>query len=149
MPYAQFLKEGISLQTENTPYGINFNYDFSQAKNTDGNVEVNLNHVETTLSNNAIIIFALIEAGEAATEGHIILDTEEKDGKIKAYTIASYGWFRFENGIFTTVSGSGAIPTVMTFAKNANGAYVLLQYQEPQDGALYLDNWRPCGRLSL
>ncbi|EGW38766.1 hypothetical protein DOT_3296 [Desulfosporosinus sp. OT] len=76
-------------------------------------------------------------AGEVVTEGHIILDSEEKDGQVKVYTIASIGWFGFENGIFTTVSGSGAIPTVMTFSQNESGAYVLLQYQEPQDGALY------------
>jgi len=77
---------------------------------------------------------------EVAAEGHIILDTEEKDGQVKAYTIASIGWFGLENGIFTTVSGSGAIPTVMTFSQNESGTYVLLQYQEPQDGALYLDS---------
>ncbi len=67
-------------------------------------------------------------AGEVATEGHIILDTEEKNGQIKAYTIASFGYFGFENGLFTMISGSGAIPTVMTFTKNGSGAYVLLQY---------------------
>lgn len=76
--------------------------------------------------------------GEVVTEGHIILDTEEKDGQVKVYTIASIGWFGFENGIFTTVSGSGTIPTVITFSKNESGAYDLLQYQEPKDGALYL-----------
>ncbi len=38
------------------------------------------------------------------------------------------------------VSGSGAIPTVMTFSKNKSGAYVLHQYQEPQDGAFYLSS---------
>jgi len=75
-------------------------------------------------------------AGEAVTEGHIILDSEEKDGQVKVYTIAAIGWFSFENEIFTTVSGSGPIPTVMTFSKNENGVYVLLRYQEPQDGAL-------------
>ena len=31
-------------------------------------------------------------AGEVVTEGHIILDTEEKDGQVKVYTIASIGW---------------------------------------------------------
>ena len=61
--------------------------------------------------------------GEVVTEGHIIFDTEEKDGQVKVYTIVSIGWFGFENGIFTTVSGSGAIPTVMTFSQNESGAY--------------------------
>ncbi|MEL7657269.1 MAG: transcriptional regulator [Bacillota bacterium] len=76
-------------------------------------------------------------AGEVSTEGHIILDTEEKDRKIIVYTIGSYGAFGFENGIFTKVSGSGAIPTVMTFSKNENGEYVLQDYKEPMDGSYY------------
>ena len=57
-----------------------------------------------------------------------------------AYTVASIGWFGFENGIFTGVSGSGAIPTVMTFAKNANGEYSLLEYKEAEDGGGYGDS---------
>lgn len=76
-------------------------------------------------------------AGEVVTEGHIILETEEKDGIVTAYTLASLGWFGFENGIFTVVSGSGAIPTVMTFSKNDMGEYTLLEYEEPMDGAGY------------
>ncbi|NLI92797.1 MAG: DUF4825 domain-containing protein [Peptococcaceae bacterium] len=78
--------------------------------------------------------------GEVATEGHLILDTEEKDQLIKAYTISSFGYFGFENGIFTKVSGSGAIPTVITFSKNDKGEYTLLQYQEPMDGGGYLES---------
>jgi len=31
-----------------------------------------------------------------AAEGHIILDTKEKDSQIKVYTIASISWFGFE-----------------------------------------------------
>lgn len=76
-------------------------------------------------------------AGEIATEGHIILEAEEKDGKVKVYTISSLGVFGFEDGIFTIVSGSGAIPTVMTFSKVNDGNYNLLEYKEPQDGSYY------------
>lgn len=82
-------------------------------------------------------------AGEVATEGHILLDTEEKDGIITAYTIASFGYFGFENGIFTKISGSGAIPTVITFERDEQGMYShfsMLSYQEPMDGAGYLDS---------
>ena len=78
--------------------------------------------------------------GEVATEGHVLLGTEEKDGVITAYTIASFGYFGFENGIFTTISGSGAIPTVITFKKNEQGQYSIISYQEPLDGAGYLDS---------
>lgn len=80
-------------------------------------------------------------AGETATEGHIILDSEKDNERIKVYTIASFGAFGFENGIFTKVSGSGAIPTVMTFSRySSNGGYSLLEYQEPEDGAGYAES---------
>lgn len=72
--------------------------------------------------------------GEVATEGHIILDKEEKDGVVKVYTLSSFGYFGFQNGIFTKVSGSGSIPTIITFSKDANGAYSLNEYKEPIDG---------------
>jgi len=78
--------------------------------------------------------------GETATEGHIILYTEEKNTTVKVYTIASLGVFGFENGIFTIVSGTGAIPTVMTFSKKENGEYLLLKSQEPMDGSYYSDS---------
>lgn len=78
--------------------------------------------------------------GEVATEGHLILDTEERNGKIIVYTISSFGYFGFENGIFTKISGSGAIPTVISFSKNEKGEYTLLEYKEPVDGAGYTDS---------
>ncbi|HHX87157.1 MAG TPA: transcriptional regulator, partial [Firmicutes bacterium] len=67
--------------------------------------------------------------GETSTEGHIILEAKEDNGTIKVYTIASFGAFGFENGIFTKVSGSGAIPTVIIFYQDENGEYTLLEYQ--------------------
>jgi hypothetical protein len=76
--------------------------------------------------------------GEAHTEAHIILDTVEKNGIVKVYTLACYGAFGFENGIFTKISGSGAIPTVMTFRKNQKSEYTLIKYQEPVDGSYYV-----------
>jgi hypothetical protein len=88
-------------------------------------------------------------AGETATEGHIILDTEERNGTLKVYSIASFGAFGFENGVFTKVSGSGAIPTVLTFAKNEIGEYSLLEYQEPEDGAGYTDSLKKMFPISL
>lgn len=78
--------------------------------------------------------------GETATEGHIVLETEVKGGNTIVYTIASYGAFGFENGIFTKISGSGAIPTVITFSQDENGQYSLLEYKEPEDGSGYMDS---------
>ena len=77
--------------------------------------------------------------GEVATEGHTILDIEEKDNIIKVYTIASFGYFGFENGIFSGISGGGA-PIIITFSKNEKGEYSLLEYKEPMDGAFYTDS---------
>lgn len=74
--------------------------------------------------------------GELATEGHEILEVEEKDSTVKAYTISRFGYFGFQNGVFTTISGNGAIPTVITFSKN-NSGYSLMEYKEPQDGSAY------------
>lgn len=79
-------------------------------------------------------------AGETSTEGHIILDTEKKDGITRVYTISSYGAFGFENGIFTKISGSGAIASVITFSGNEQTGYSLVSYQEPQDGSLNLES---------
>ena len=78
--------------------------------------------------------------GEVATEGHVLLEIEENNGVITAYTIASFGYFGFENGVFTTISGSGAIPTVITFKRDELGRYTMLSYQEPLDGAGYLES---------
>lgn len=78
--------------------------------------------------------------GECLTEGHTVLEAEEKSGTVVAYTVASVGWFGFENGIFTKVSGSGAIPTVMTFSRNNRGEYSLICYKEPTDGMTSYDS---------
>ncbi|MFZ7103765.1 MAG: hypothetical protein ACOWWO_14070 [Peptococcaceae bacterium] len=78
--------------------------------------------------------------GETATEGHVILETKENDENIIVYTIASYGAFGFENGIFTKISGSGAIPTVITFSHHENSQYSLTEYKEPMDGSGYPDS---------
>ena len=78
--------------------------------------------------------------GETAIEGHVILHQEEKDNEVKVYTVSSFRWLGFENGIFTSVSGSGNIPTVMKFYKNQQGEYSLLDYKEPMDGADYTDS---------
>lgn len=78
--------------------------------------------------------------GEVATEGHKILDTEEKGGIVTVYTVSSFGWFGFENGIFTCVSGSGYIPTVIKLSKNEIGEFSLLEYKEPMDGAYYTES---------
>lgn len=67
---------------------------------------------------------------EVITEGHIILDTEEKDGKTTVYALISYGCFGFENGIFTKVSGTGIHAAIFTFEKDEKNEYSLIDYRQ-------------------
>lgn len=84
--------------------------------------------------------------GECVGEGHILLDTADvtdkynaKEGTnfIEAYVLATYGEYGFQNGIFTKISGSGVIPTRLTFSRNEKGEYSLTEYKQAQDGSLY------------
>lgn len=44
--------------------------------------------------------------GECVAEGHIILETEEKDSQLKAFVLSRYGEYGFQDGNFVKVSGS-------------------------------------------
>ncbi len=83
----------------------------------------------------------LYSKGECVAEGHIILGSEVKNTNAskeeECYALVSYGEYGFENGIFTKVSGSGAIPTKLTFSINDKGEYSLVEYEQAQDGSLY------------
>lgn len=78
--------------------------------------------------------------GECQAEGHHILDTEAEGEQITAYVLAMFGYYGFEDGNFVKVSGSGAIPTVITFKKHPDGSYGLIDYREVMDGGMYLDS---------
>ncbi|MCX8047780.1 transcriptional regulator [Anoxybacillus gonensis] len=99
-------------------------------------------HVETAVSEAIKEHGKTYGKGEYVAEGHIILDTEQKGNKVKAYTIASIGVFEFQDGIFAIVSGSGAIPTVMTFSIDKHGQYKLVAYEEPLDGEAYVESMK-------
>jgi beta-lactamase regulating signal transducer with metallopeptidase domain len=81
-------------------------------------------------------------AGEFFAEAHYILETESKDDNLIIYSINSFSWFDFENGVFTAVSGAAAVPTVMEFALDAHGDYQLLHYKEPLNGSDYAGSIR-------
>lgn len=70
------------------------------------------------------------------TTVNAIMNHHKKSRVILAISalLLSAGAFGFENGMFTKVSGSGAIPTVMTFSKDNDGNYSVLEYKEPMDG---------------
>lgn len=105
-------------------------------------LEVNLNEkaLEDAIKNAVLAQQKGYGEGETATEGHVILGAETRNNQIMVYTIASFGAFGFENGIFTKVSGSGAIPTVMTFVEGNQENYSLHTYKEPQDGSGYSES---------
>lgn len=73
--------------------------------------------------------------GECYAEGHIILDTEAIAGGTKIYMLATYGTFNICGDHFEHGSGCGVIPTVLT----VDAEYNLLAYQEPMDGAGWVD----------
>ncbi len=75
--------------------------------------------------------------GECAGEGHTVLGTVENEDQVKVYLLAMFGWYQFQDGNFVKLSGSGAIPTVLTFHHNQDGAYSLNDYDTAQDGSLY------------
>lgn len=74
---------------------------------------------------------------EAFCEGHKILQIMEDETQLKIYAIVSIGDYGFENGIFTKISGTGAIPTVIVFDKDKEGQYKISNYQVPGDGTEY------------
>lgn len=85
--------------------------------------------------------------GECAAEGHIVLGNESKvnakNNEVEEtyiYSLVSYGEYGFENGIFTKVSGSGAIPTKFTFVIDESGEYQLKSYEEAKDGSDYVES---------
>ena len=78
--------------------------------------------------------------GECAAEGHIILDTVQEGEFWKIYTLASVGQYGFCTGHFEKLSGSGAIPTMITIGQEENGEYYCHGIWEPMDGNLYEDS---------
>ncbi len=82
------------------------------------------------------------EKGECVAEGHIILGTSDKgenDEKklIEAYVLATYGEYGFQNGNFIKISGSGIIPTRITFEVDISDRYTLIEYKPARDGSDY------------
>lgn len=66
--------------------------------------------------------------GECQGEGHYIMDSTNDGTTATAYVLAMYGEYGFENGNFVTVSGSGAIPSVITFSIAKDGSYLMVNY---------------------
>lgn len=82
--------------------------------------------------------------GECAAEGHTILRAEPgtEEDTLVVYALCSTGNYGFVNGNLEEISGSGAIPSRLTFALGGDGFLTLMDYWEPEDGAGYADSIR-------
>ncbi|MEA4972620.1 MAG: hypothetical protein VB119_05515 [Candidatus Metalachnospira sp.] len=79
--------------------------------------------------------------GEVKAEGHIILQQGTgSDDSIVIYALTMYGEYGFQNDAFIKISGTGAIPTVITFAYDEDTGYALRSYSVPNDGSGYVDS---------
>lgn len=100
--------------------------------------QIHIDNLNTAISKVLINEQTLNDNGKVLTEGHVILDKEERDNYIKVYLIASGGSFGFEGNTFTITSGYSLIPMVMDFSKDENGNLIFIKKQEPMDGSYYI-----------
>ena len=78
--------------------------------------------------------------GECSAEGHTILRAVPEGDTVVVYAQCSTGNYGFVNGNFEEVSGSGAIPCRLTFARDSDGGLTLTEYWEPEDGSRYAES---------
>lgn len=78
------------------------------------------------------------QEGESEAEGHLILDVVNENSNVKVYALTMYGEYSFINDMFIKISGTGAIPVVMSFQEDKDNSYTLINYQEPEDGSKYV-----------
>ena len=74
---------------------------------------------------------------EFASEGHIIMGTDQSDSEVKVYALYDYGEYEFQdNDYFVQVSGARSIPVVITFNKSSKDNLTVKDFEEPADGEL-------------
>ena len=77
--------------------------------------------------------------GELNVESHVILGKKEDDDSVEVYVMATYGYYSFENDIFSMTSASYNIPIRIKFSKAKSG-YYCLEREEAKDGDDYRDS---------
>ena len=84
------------------------------------------------------------QSGECPAEGHIILGSVPGDeaDTVLVYAQCSVGNYGFVNDNFEEVSGSGAIPSRLTFVRDENGVLTLTDFWQAEDGDRYADSIR-------
>lgn len=90
---------------------------------------------------------------ELRTQSHVTLKAEESAAQATAYVMALYQGFLGGQSGFETFQG-GMMPVAITFEKNSEGEYRLVDYWQPSDGEGYWSSIRerfprdiPDGRL--
>jgi len=78
--------------------------------------------------------------GECVAEGHMILETEQKETETKLYVLTMYGEYQFQNGNFVKEAGSGVIPAVLVFQRGEGDEHILSSYEVPEDGNGYVES---------
>lgn len=113
------------------------NYSLVQAPNSSTGNEIDIAVGNAVISANE---GSFLE-GEVKAEGHIILQesSSSDDSKI-VYAITMYGEYGFQNDALIKISGTGAVPAVLTFGYSKDTGYVLKSYSVPDDGSGYLDS---------
>lgn len=81
-------------------------------------------------------------AGECPAAGWEILDLAHKGDIVTVYALTIYGEYGFQDDNFVKVSGSGVIPSILTFEVLENEMYQLVDYEMPEDGSGYEDSIR-------
>lgn len=142
-------KEEYTLEYKREDINKTLNIDIREKSNTLENFKelistLDINNLSSDSLDKAISLviqnFLTPNPGEEfVAEGHVILDKEENDKEVKVYLIASANAYSFENDIFTSTSGYGAMPIVMKFSKNGTN-YNHISTKEPNDGSYYVDS---------
>lgn len=77
--------------------------------------------------------------GECSAEGHRILGSSLSGDRLRVYALTTYGNYGFRNDMFIKISGTGVIPTVLTFEKNT-ADWELADIEYPRDGNEYVSS---------
>lgn len=102
-------------------------------KNAPTKEEISQLVADAILSDNADLYYK----SECSAEGHKILGRSLSGNRLKVYALTTFGNYGFQNDMFIKVSGSGAIPAVLTFEKGGSD-YKLLEIEYPRDGTEYI-----------
>lgn len=131
-------KNGETKQGNNTSDTTNTN-NITNTTNTTSDKKINNNVLESSVSKAIIEILneeiykdVSEKEGTIGAEGHKILKSEMKDGKIYAYVVAEYGVYKLEDDQVFPVSAS-ASPITLVFDTDDTYGYKMIKYILPSD----------------